>query len=137
MAESYTQWVARLQTRVIQLYNDSPRMSVEELAKEKSTCESFLQNLYDHAEKNDINIMPYYQQLADIQFNLTRIEARIQEKKQLPPPIRNLQRSAEDMAWNMAQKGCLTMILGGNLWGRQKKEDSGSSLSKSRRPRDE
>jgi hypothetical protein len=136
MDETFTQWITRLQSRVAQLQKDSARMSVEELARERDTCASFLQNLYDHAEKHNINIIPYYQQLAEIQFHLSRIDEQVDARKQVPSPVRDLQQATEAIAGEMARKGCLTLLLGLRLWD-QPENKSNAPMTKARRKRDE
>jgi hypothetical protein len=130
MAETYGQWVSRLQARVTRLHEQSAGFNVQKLLKEKESCESFLQTLYDYAERHDIDLVPYYHQLADIQFRLKRLEADAGKQSKGPAAVRRVRHEA---AARFRPWGCLARLLNRRAGNRGAAGSSNATLTPRRR----
>lgn len=134
MAESYAHWVSRLQARLAQLHRESPGLDLQTLIKEKDSCGSFLQRLYDHAEQYDIDLVPSYHQFADIQFRLQRLEAHIRARKQAPDPVHSVEHALSLLAARLTMRGCLAHLFQRFRGARTGSLQSNTAIQPRRRP---
>ncbi len=80
MIDPFSRSVIRLTGQARSFQANIADESVEDLVKYANTCETALQQLYTHAEKQKIDINQYYPQISSIEGSLLRARKQIQQK---------------------------------------------------------
>jgi uncharacterized LabA/DUF88 family protein len=70
-----TKWLIKLGADVRRLQHQAPYLAADMLAKEINRYQQTLQFIYAEANKQKIDLLPYYSPLAEIEANLKLIEA--------------------------------------------------------------
>ena len=81
--KQFLRWVNKLHGQVQSLESRIPSEDIGKLEREANTCKAELQNLYDYATTQEVNLEGCYNQLVGIRERLQFIDTELRNKKDL------------------------------------------------------
>ncbi len=71
---NFTEWIIRLGVEVRYLHHQLPSLDSSTITERTAQYRRFLQHIYNQAKKSQIDLIPYYQALVEIETTLRLIE---------------------------------------------------------------